>query len=410
MKILPIFLICILCATNIAQCFDGALPSDQPIPSFTNTSEITDFGFIKKALSQKDVVLLGESSHGIGDYYPFKSNLIQYLHKELGYDVLLMESGIADIHFQYQNIAKISATELRNNTVYGNFQCNEIMPLFEYIKKTSSEPSPLYYAGFDSQNFGSSLQFLEKILLKYSPDSAHIIVEDINRYYHIPALMWTDNKTPLYTLADSIICAASKAQVILDNNEANIRQEFNLTINDFAILKRAISNYIDAVDINWNTDNPIEKRDSLMAENLSWLVKNIYPGKKLIIWGHNAHTNFKGVNGNSAKWLGYYVKKNFGKKSYHIGLFSLKGESYEWWTHNIITFHQNKENDFENLVHHSGEFFIDFKRARKKKEFVFLNQEVNAFEVENGGIVSFIPTHRFDAIILLEEVKAPKFD
>ncbi|WP_353056736.1 erythromycin esterase family protein [Paenibacillus polysaccharolyticus] len=31
------------------------------------------------------------------------------------------------------------------------------------------------------------------------------------------------------------------------------------------------------------------KRDRVMADNLTWLAKTVYPNEKMIVWGHNYH-------------------------------------------------------------------------------------------------------------------------
>ena len=52
-----------------------------------------DFEALKKAIGNKRIVALGESSHGLGSYYALKSEIVKYLHAEMDFKVLAMEGG-----------------------------------------------------------------------------------------------------------------------------------------------------------------------------------------------------------------------------------------------------------------------------------------------------------------------------
>ena len=49
----------------------------------------------------------------------------------------------------------------------------------------------------------------------------------------------------------------------------------------------------------------MERRDGLMADNLRWLIEEAYPGRKVIVWAHNAHV----MNAYfAADWRGVYAE------------------------------------------------------------------------------------------------------
>ncbi|MDX1905627.1 MAG: erythromycin esterase family protein [Bacteroidia bacterium] len=378
-----------------------------PVPA---TAATHDLDFLRPVLADKRIVLLGESSHGIGDYYTLKSRLVQYLHAELGFEVLAMESGFADIYFQYQQAATLTPVQLRDRTVFGNFQCTEIMPLFTYIHTQAQRPRPLHYAGFDSQNFGSSLDLLDTLLHTYAPAEADRIVQDLNAYYHIPPLLWQPDKTPLFAIADTIIRASLRAEALLTRYEAQLREQKKLTDTDLMILRRALRNHREAVQLDWRTANPILRRDSLMAANLFWLMDTVYPGKKCIIWGHNAHIEKPTQSGAPPAWMGHYVQARYGAQAYHIGLFARAGETYTWWTRSVDTFAQTGPSDLENrlLLPDADIVFADLSQAADTA-CAYWFRPMTALEVENGGVQSCIPGLRFDGLINFRTVKAPVY-
>ena len=63
-------------------------------PSVTDFSDLAGF---RDAIGSSRVVLLGEQSHGDGTTFLAKTRLIQFLHQELGFDVLAFESGLFDL-------------------------------------------------------------------------------------------------------------------------------------------------------------------------------------------------------------------------------------------------------------------------------------------------------------------------
>ncbi len=366
-----------------------------------------DLQFLKKLVAGKRIILIGESSHGIGDYYTQKSRIIMYLHKECGFDVLAMESGIADIHLAYKHVDSLSAKQIRNQTVFGNFQCEEIMPLFDYIKSTASSARPLYYSGFDSQNFSGSFSLIQKILRNKWGSKGDSLVGCLSKYFRIPVIMWDEDKQPLVAISDSIRGAATMIASFFRDSSASIRRTYGLTATDMDYLQRSLQNQLDAVQLDWTKDDPSSHRDKVMAGNLFWLMDSVYPNRKIIIWAHNGHVGRSSAEGNPYTWLGEYVAKKYGRQSYHIGLFARVGQTYEWWTKTNKAFANNQSDDIEQLASLAEITYIDFAQAVRSCPWP--RRQVFGFELENGGRIGFIPQKRFDAIITFKNVGLPTY-
>ena len=58
--------------------------------------DFADLRPIGRAVGDARIVLLGEGTHGDGGTFLAKSRLIKFLHQELGFDVLVFESGFHD--------------------------------------------------------------------------------------------------------------------------------------------------------------------------------------------------------------------------------------------------------------------------------------------------------------------------
>ena len=99
-------------------------------------------------------------------------------------------------------------------------------------------------------------------------------------------------------------------------------------------------------DVPPSTDGGLaeqNRRDAHNAENLRWLIEQGYPGRKLIIWAHNAHVmnayyqapDFKTIQlapaANTMKPHGVFLAGWLGRDLYTIGFTAYEGE--DGWTH-----------------------------------------------------------------------------
>ncbi|MBX7182296.1 MAG: erythromycin esterase family protein [Bacteroidia bacterium] len=370
--------------------------------------DFSDLQQLKELVKDKKIVLLGESSHGIGEFYALKSRLVQFLYQECGFEVLAMESGIGDLHFTLNKIDSLTPLMLRNGTVYTNFQCREIMPLFELIKSSKSKEKPLHFIGIDSQNFGTSMFLVQEITRKITPRNADSLMQNFAKYMRIPSLLWQEDKKPLIALADSISKSCDYIHNLLKNNKQNILTSFKISELDYQFLWRVINNLKAGVSLDWNHEDPSAKRDSIMADNLFWQLQQFYPNKKVILWAHNGHIDKTSPAGNPYKWLGHYIKERMMDASYHLGLFAQQGETYEWWTRSTKILDKPGNSDIETLYSH---YPITFTNLRRGFQSCPQSHQISsAFELENGGRLNFVPIQRFDGIIVVKTAHIPTYN
>lgn len=399
LSILPIFLI-VLNQLLLGQVNENRLPRkcSYEITSISSDN-FSDLQFLKKKVKDKRIVLLGESSHTIGDYYLLKTRLVKFLHQECGFEVFAMESGIADIYTVYKQLDTLSSTQLMKKTLFANLSSNEMKPLFEYIKNEKS----LQYWGFDSQNHGSSLDLIKSILFKYYGNESDSLAKNLYKYYQIPQLVWQPNKGPVTALADTIVTSATQLIRMFQDVKMELIEKKIISETHYKVLERSLYNHRDAVNINWSTESPLEKRDSLMAENIFWLTNEIFPNKKIIIWAHNTHID-KGGTDALNKSMGFYINREMKNESYHIGLYAKTGELYWWWTKDTRSFNNNLLNDIETFADKFPISFLDISKPCKEFKNTFMG-----YEAEFGRKVSFVPFRRYDAIINFRNVSATTY-
>ncbi|MDR1202091.1 MAG: hypothetical protein LBL58_10775 [Tannerellaceae bacterium] len=99
------------------------------VGNYTSSIDSNDLSFLKDKLYNKRIVLLGEQTHFDGTTLQVKKQIIKYLHKYLGYNVVLYEAGLYDFW-------------------WNNSDCRD---LWEYYQQYQKSDSPLFLGGFDIQ-------------------------------------------------------------------------------------------------------------------------------------------------------------------------------------------------------------------------------------------------------------------
>jgi erythromycin esterase len=374
--------------------------------------EFSDLEPLKEKLEGVRVVGLGESCHGIAEYYRLKSRLVKFLHQEMGFEVVAMEGGVGDINWAWFRQEYMTASTLRDKTVFGNFRCDEINPLFKYLKEQSTTERPLHLAGYDCQASSNYFQEkIEKIIFKYDTSLAAYWVEGMEQYAQlIPNLQ---DSLALSKALNTQLSAIDTVRHFLDRYQTQISRDFELSHFEWLIIQRTLDYFEKQLDVDWyNFDwsSSLALRDSLMYVNLNWLMHEVYPDKKFIIWAHNGHVEKDASEGGSGKWMGHYLRDTLKQDYYSIGLFAYEGALSLHWNHEIFEFKNEGEGKIEQKLQPtlSPAVFLDLRNLNIHKQWVM--QPIEGLEPENGWQVSFIPMKRFDGIIVIKQANAPGYE
>ena len=141
-----------------------------------------DLAFLKDKLKGIDLVMLGEQDHGAGATFLAKSRLIQFLHQEMNFDVLLFESSIYDCFNLWEDM---SGTPVR---MPGDFNqalfffwgsSNETKDLRTYIMQHARSAHPLILGGFDLQFSGEINESARAYLMRSYLNKKNIVFQKI---------------------------------------------------------------------------------------------------------------------------------------------------------------------------------------------------------------------------------------
>jgi len=363
------------------------------------STELKDLSWLKDELKEKQLIMLGEQTHMYGNIFEMKARIVEYLHQELGFTTIAMESSMYDIW--KMNKSEFNPDEF-NNAIYGVWSSAlEFQRLVNYIDKNN-----LKVIGFDSQVISPS-QFIEDfydycesqhITFKLDEDDLGIVIEGILENYTVEE---DDITYENYEKELTRILAQIKK---LNDNETNYYWK-QFTKNLLASSQDAYYNkeQIMATDLG-NKDHNI--RDKQMADNLlSYIKRN--PNEKIICWADNIHI----INDNSS--ITKPITKDFISMGSYIHT-ALKDKSYS-----LATIHAN-DSLFESRIKKwaltpikSNSFESELSGLGKPYLFISSNQE-KMHSLQETRLLNFIDftTARLDQLhdgyIFFQNATLPK--
>lgn len=381
------------------------------------TSEnFADLECLKTYLDGKSIVQLGESSHGTREYSRVKVRLIKFLHEEMGFDVLAMESGLFECFYTNDSIQVFYANTAINNSVYSIWYSADLIDLFEYIKSTHNTNRPLILSGFDCQFSSSNNSHLKH--KDYLFEAVSKIDNSLaNEYKEFESKLFSKIHLPGYLIQnrDSIKQYYMGVIDFLENHKDEIEAFYPENYKITSMLEQTIYSIISNIELflinNYSLAGDYysyKLRDSVMAANLIFLKEELYPGKKIITWAHNYHI------ANSfhphalypdVKVMGNWLHDNYSEKMYTIGLYMLRGKTTNEWNWNVIDVQLPvSANSLEAILYqsHKKALFVDLMNQKIEDGNEWMFKQISA-KTSGFANESMIVKDVYDGIVFIDQ-------
>jgi erythromycin esterase len=349
-------------------------------------TDFSDLAPLKAFLRDASVVMLGEQSHGDGTTFLAKIRLTKYLHQELGFDVIAFESGLYDSWKAWQHLeAGGEPGEALQLGLFGLWsESEQVRPLGEYLVAAAATDRPLELAGFDIQPSGRASRelvgdlaaALRRIGSTAGAGDDWQVFTDI--YERLAGRSYIRGDVALPSHEERERFAAAVASIRQEVRGAWPRQQ-SAELAMWVQILHGIGAYAQMIWLvnPYNLRPTVDDariRDAQMAENLLWLARERYAGRKIVVWAATSHTarHLATVESgipevqtmyDSVPTFGERVWRALGDSVYSLGFTAYEGEAgnvfgTRWALSTPST------GSLEDLMHRAGldNAIVDFRR------------------------------------------------
>ena len=281
---------------------------------------------LNKYIKNKSVVGIGENTHGDGQLFELKTEIIEHLHKKMGFEAVLMESDFLATEQILPALSSHSLKEAANIGIQSTWaDSKEYSLLLKYLKSTAKRGDTLYFHGFDSQMSG-----VESLNIHIAQAQLFKDKSQANEYDNLlKALKIIVTRNTNSISLDSLKLLKKTVSHLKRTRNRFSEQSYQWlrniegNLSQLILLKEAPpvtpKNYPKVLSHpNYVKSGSI--RDSLMFYNVKYYLEKY---NKVIIWGANNHLKNKS---DKQIWMGDLLKKSLGDDYYSILVVNNKGK------------------------------------------------------------------------------------
>ncbi|MDM1380733.1 erythromycin esterase family protein [Myroides marinus] len=367
------------CAISLASC---KVNVTENIAKQMVKVNVDSMNFIDEFIDDKDIVILGEASHGDGHTFEIKSDLVKYLVEQKGFNALAFESrDFLEIEYIRGNSflqgrldQNLKKDWVRQWSPWGPAQ--EIQVLVDVLNTEKIDP-----IGLETYSFSSELIALELIKQKLEEDNqvgGSVDWELLNNL-HVKIFKQVYDQ---YT-AENLQLYVSILKKLFDRVLSCEKHDmFTVQLIENAITSAELK-YYSSLEANClNLNKIITLRDLQMSKNLAWY-KEQHPKAKIIVWIANFHAakklsavTFTGEDDysyNDQRVFAELVTEKYKDHVFSLAFTSSEGESrmpYEFEGVELINIRSPKNSLEKELALRDISYgFIDFKALKNKRKY-----------------------------------------
>jgi len=376
----------------------------------------SDLQFLKTLLAGRRLVQLGESGHGVSEFNQAKVRLIKFLHEQMGFAVIAFESSIYECYMADQEAGKLTPEDMMGRSIFGVWHCEEVLELFRYIQETKKTARPLTLAGFDvqlSSYYGALTRpaMLKRVVARLDPAYAEIVFnQDKTFLANESDQSWIDANGESFKLF---------FQELTDwfDDHLPALTAFDPAHPTLPLLLRqtawSMGPYIDELLSYYsNQTQSLNYRDRGMADNIGFLLEQLYPDKNIIAWAHNFHIEHDAseIPDHREIWnMGYWLEQRFRPILYTIGFYMAQGQSANnrREVYDVIPM---ADDSLEAILFQTGEDFamVDIRQQAPVPGNSWMREPITTLE---WGIYRYplTMTRQYDALFYVKTTHAPSY-
>ncbi|MEL6330234.1 MAG: erythromycin esterase family protein [Planctomycetota bacterium] len=257
-----------------------------------------DLGTIGEAIGDARVVVLGESDPGDGASLLLKARLVKYLHDELGFNVLVWESGMFDAAMLDQSLAEgADIRRAMNESADPRWGLSgHALPVYEFAWMSYFGDSPLRMAGvtpeFSAPDFGQAERWAPTLGAVISEHAPSEIDEDelagfVSAASQAELALETEDDERIVDVWERLTLMLERweeggvGEAVAASAGETLAEFWSRSIEDRLVTfeERMGGFSIDRSSMTWQNE-----RQRRAGERLAWFADELYAGEKLIVW------------------------------------------------------------------------------------------------------------------------------
>lgn len=360
---------------------------------------------LKKILADKRIILLGEFTHGAKEIFQLKNEWMKYLHQELGFDVLLVESGMGELMAVNLQKDSLTARQMTYGLI-GPWRTEANGALMQWVKSEQ-----LDLAGFDVQRSGQSFQDVLKMLRSLPGWDTERLIQLELQFTIVAKRLRQEKYENVKDLTLDLIRRYQELIETLSPPNNGLETELASHTQRTLINRKEFLRYYLQFSKDRDFRRRWEARDSMMADNVRWLLTEVYPGKKVMISAHNFHI---AQYNEKEEVMGEMLKEAFGDQMYSIGVFAGAGVlANNSRMKETLASPSTDHLDIKHVIRYlkAPFHFLPISSQRKEgDEWLYEPIVVNDSFIDLNGSNKMVLARHFDALLLIDKVSMPEFD
>lgn len=378
-----------------------------PLKTLEPDADLSDLQSLKVILKDKQVIGLGEATHGTHEFFLFKHRMLEFLVKEMGVKAFVIEGDFtgSQLMNDYVVNGKGDINKGLMGVGFGVWMTREVVDMCNWLKAYNATQSPENKVRF----FGCDMQWAS---------SAMGMLKD----YLSPTNQFTPEMQTAYDATKLYAPSLNKKDKAAIRSAAAALAATKFLTGDTALYRhyvREVQQFVEYMDAQ-STFFPAKQsdvRDKCMAENVEWIHNYLNHGK-IMVWAHNGHIN-KTAGSDGFKRMGMYLanslKDNYYAMGFDFNSGSMRSFDNKLGKNTAVDMPAARPGSSGDLFAKCStpNFILDFKSAGTNPIInAFLNTDIASvfYGAQYHGEAPHYVTHKlaetFDAVIFIRNTSA----
>ncbi|WP_420148478.1 erythromycin esterase family protein [Spirosoma sp.] len=265
-------------------------------------------------MATKQIVGLGEGTHGTSEFYKIRYWITKILVEEKGFNNVVFENDYADSYKLNQAIKKASATAVDTLmkqyliAIWRNQEVKELLSWMQTHNRKSKKP--VTFGGMDHMFMTNDAKIVRELTVPYRNAEMDVLTNSLVKLAVTRDSIWYSANRKDFSLADSISNrnivqgyeTAEEIHSLLPHLRLPADQHELATMMTKNIMLQLLGPF-KYLTQKLSTGN----RDSCMAVTATTFLRQ--PTDKLIIWAHDFHVAHTAIYGGAVGGTGGYIEQ-----------------------------------------------------------------------------------------------------